>query len=156
MINTKPQTIKVHKVSAKLGLDVTLPSASATLSDWCYIPGGTFTRDSLIEILASSYSTGNPGTNVTLSCYINTKLSLTGATMIATYLVNGPSQSLYRMLSFSTTGLRTTSIDLNDYSSTVGTVPFNISSGYYFMFTISAAAGTTTVRVNSYRIVEYL
>jgi hypothetical protein len=123
----------VIALSATNGTAVT-GTTNDTLSRSLLIPANTFTGNGMLEILARSFKTGSAG-NQSLRAYTNTSASLTGATLIATFMA-ASSQVLPQ-------GIRTFRINSNTLSGTFASTSGN--SDYVAANGKSSATFNTTV-----------
>lgn len=151
----------VIALSATDGIAVT-GTTNDTLSRSLLIPANTFTGDGMLEIFARCIKTGSGGLNFRV--YHNTSASLTGATLIATYLSN--------VVTAQAQGIRTARINSNtltlyspstattsDFSSTSsasGSVTFNIAVNNYIIFSLQLATSTDTAVVAMARTTKYI
>jgi hypothetical protein len=123
----------VIALSATNGTAVTGTTVD-TLSQSLLIRANTFTGNGMLEILARSFKTGSAG-NQSLRAYTNTSASLTGATLIATFMA-ASSQVLPQ-------GIRTFRINSNTLSGTFASTSGN--SDYVAANGKSSATFNTTV-----------
>jgi hypothetical protein len=123
----------VIALSATNGTAVT-GTTNDTLSQSLLIRANTFTGNGMLEILARSFKTGSAG-NQSLRAYTNTSASLTGATLIATFMA-ASSQVLPQ-------GIRTFRINSNTLSGTFASTSGN--SDYVAANGKSSATFNTTV-----------
>jgi hypothetical protein len=105
----------VIALSATNGTAVTGTTVD-TLSQSLLIRANTFTGNGMLEILARSFKTGSAG-NQSLRAYTNTSASLTGATLIATFMA--ASSQVFPQ------GIRTFRINSNTLSGTFASTSGN-------------------------------
>lgn len=150
----------VIALSATNGTVVTGTTA-LTMSRSLLIPANTITGESVIEILARYQKTGTVGAN-TCNVYLNTSPTLTGATLLLTF-VSLNSNTLVqgnRIISINTSNLRTllaTSVTLQDYTSfsAESVIPFNASVDNYLLFCVQNASAADSNVVQMARVVKY-
>jgi hypothetical protein len=132
-----------------------------TLSRSLLIPANTFTGNGMLEILARSFKTGSAG-NQSLRAYTNTSASLTGATLIATFLA-ASSQVLpqgirtFRINSNTLTGTFASTSGNSDYVAANGksSTTFNTTVDNYIIFSIQLTNAADSSVVEMARATKY-
>lgn len=157
VVSANPSVIAL---SATNGTAVT-GTTNDTLSRSLLIPANTFTGNGMLEIIARSFKTGSAG-NQSLRAYTNTSASLTGATLIATFLA-ASSQVLpqgirtFRINSNTLTGTFASTSGNSDYVAANGksSTTFNTTVDNYIIFSIQLTNAADSSVVEMARATKY-
>ena len=154
---------KVPAVSNTIGTTIT--GVTNAISDSFLLPANTFSSNCQFELQWYPSRIAGTGTAVQGLVYINSTNSLTGATLFATG-VNLVNTGVTNVTCRRTVALRsnvatliyTTSQTASDFSAVIPTenLPFDNTSGIYFLFVMNNVAGATLQSRNlGYKLVGY-
>ena len=123
------------------------------------IPANTFSANDIMSIQAY-YNKVNVGASYTCSIWINTTLTLTGATQIATYLTPSSSVAfvpLSRSFTINSNILYGASFVTSNLVDAVGnrsSATFTTTSAIYIMFAIQTTSTTDNLQFSGFRIIS--
>lgn len=150
----------VIALSATDGTAVT-GTTNDTLSRSLLIPANTFTGNGMLEILTRSFKTGSAG-NQSLRAYTNTSASLTGATLIATFMAASSQvfpQGIrtFRINSNTLTGTFASTSGNSDYVAANGksSTTFNTTVDNYIIISIQLTNAADSSVVEMARAIKY-
>ncbi len=133
-----------------------------TLSQSLLIPANTFTGDGMLEILTRAFKTGTVGSQ-SLRAYKNTSASLTGATLIATFMLNNTiifPQGIrtFRINSNTLSGTFASTTGNDDYVNANGksSTTFDITVDNYIIIAIQLTSAADSSVVEMARAVKYI
>lgn len=134
-----------------------------TISRSLLIPANTFTSSGMLEVVARVFKTGTLGAQ-SFRVYKNTTNSLTGATLIGSFLgansaVFAQGIRTYRINSNTLTGFSTALSVLTDYASSTNaevSTTFTTSVDNYILFAIQLVSSTDSSVVKMARATKYI
>lgn len=151
----------VIALSATDGTAVTGTTVN-TLSRSLLIPANTFTGDGMLEILTRAFKTGTVGSQ-SLRAYTNTSASLTGATLIATFMLNNTiifPQGIrtFRINSNTLSGTFASTTGNDDYVNANGksSTTFNTAVDNYIIIAIQLTSAADSSVVEMARATKYI
>jgi hypothetical protein len=152
----------VVALSATDGTAVTGTTAE-TISRSLLIPANTFTSSGMLEVVGRVFKTGTVG-NQSFRIYKNTSNTLTGATLIGSFLLSSSAvlaQGIrtFRITSNTLTGLPTSSAAQTDYSTNLNaevSTTFTTSVDNYIIFAIQLAGTSDSSVVRMARATKYI
>lgn len=135
-------------------------TVAITLATQSFIPANTFVADEIIEIKARTRKTGTAGTHAQ-RWYTNTTASLSGATLICTYIAAATNVSLQiiRQIAIKTStsseifasGISTITDDTTN-ANAVTTIATNWGVDQYILFSIQNGNNADSSRYSFYKI----
>jgi hypothetical protein len=156
-LGSNPSVIALSATNGTVITGTTALSISRSL----LIPANTITGESVIEVMARYQKTGTVSGN-TCAVYLNTSPTLTGASLVATFVSLNVSTLVQgnRIIRINTSNLYTlltTSITIQDYTtfSNESVVPFNASVNNYLLFCVQNNSASDSNVVQMARVVKY-